>query len=120
MPAFIALAARRTSGTNRMPSRKSMPTIFMPGDERVVEDPGGRPAAAEQDVRALDDLGGHAVVEVVVHLLGELVVGERREVDLRVLVLRHRVLSWRSGVPHRGTVPYDGTPWTENLSEQRA
>ena len=30
MPAFIALAARRTSGTNRMPSRKSMPTIFMP------------------------------------------------------------------------------------------
>ena len=30
MPAFIALAASRTSGTNRMPSRKSMPTIFMP------------------------------------------------------------------------------------------
>ena len=60
------------------------------GDERVVEDPGGGPAAAEQDVRALDDLGGHAVVEVVVHLLGELVVGQRREVDLRVLVLGHR------------------------------
>ncbi len=30
IPAFIALAARRTSGTNRMPSRKSIPTIFMP------------------------------------------------------------------------------------------
>ena len=30
MPAFIALAARRTSGTKRMPSRKSMPTIRMP------------------------------------------------------------------------------------------
>ena len=30
MPAFIAFAASRTSGTNRMPSRKSMPTIFIP------------------------------------------------------------------------------------------
>ena len=30
MPAFIALAASRTSGTNRMPSRKSIPTILMP------------------------------------------------------------------------------------------
>ena len=59
----------------------------------------------------------HAVVEVVVHLLDELVVGQRREVDLLVLVLvigslrrscGLRVAS--SGVPHRGTVPYDGTP----------
>ena len=82
MPAFIAFAARRTSGTNRIPSRKSMPTIFMPGHERVVEDPGRGPAARQQDVRALDDLVGQAVVEVVVHLLGELVVGQRREVDL--------------------------------------
>ena len=30
MPAFIALAASRTSGTKRMPSRKSMPTMRMP------------------------------------------------------------------------------------------
>ena len=30
MPAFMELAARRTSGTKRMPSRKSMPTIRMP------------------------------------------------------------------------------------------
>ena len=30
MPAFIALAASSTSGTNRMPSRKSMPTMRMP------------------------------------------------------------------------------------------
>ena len=35
------------------------------------------------------DLGGHAVVEVVVHLLGQLVVGQGREIDLRVLVLGH-------------------------------
>ena len=30
MPAFIAFAARSTSGTKRMPSRKSMPTIRIP------------------------------------------------------------------------------------------
>ncbi len=30
IPAFIALAASSTSGTNKMPSRKSMPTIRMP------------------------------------------------------------------------------------------
>ena len=103
MPAFIALAARRTSGTNRMPSRKSMPTIFMPATSASSRTRVGRPAAAEQDVRALDDLGGHAVVEVVVHLLGELVVGQRREVDLRVLVLRSSV-SLRPCVPIIGVV----------------
>ena len=30
MPPFMALAASSTSGTNRMPSRKSMPTMVMP------------------------------------------------------------------------------------------
>ena len=30
MPPFIALAASSTSGTNRMPSRKSMPTMRIP------------------------------------------------------------------------------------------
>ena len=30
MPAFIAFAASSTSGTNRMPSRKSIPTMRMP------------------------------------------------------------------------------------------
>ena len=43
-------------------------------DERVVEDLRRAEAAPEQDVRPLDDLGLHAVVEVVVHLLDELVV----------------------------------------------
>ena len=45
------------------------------GDERVVEDLGGREATIEQDLRPLDDLFLHPVVEVVVHLLDELVVG---------------------------------------------
>ena len=30
MPAFIAFAASSTSGTNRIPSRKSIPTIRIP------------------------------------------------------------------------------------------
>ena len=53
-------------------------------DERVVEHPVGRPAAVEQDQRALGDLGGEAVVEVVVHLGDELVVGQGSQVDLVV------------------------------------
>ena len=36
MPAFIALAASSTSGTNRMPSRKSMPTIRIPSTSALV------------------------------------------------------------------------------------
>jgi len=80
-----------------MPVAEVDPDDLHPCDECVVEDLRRRPAAPEQDVGPLDDLGGHAVVEVVVHLLGELVVGKRREVDLRVLVLRHRLLSWCTG-----------------------
>ena len=36
MPRFIALAASSTSGTNRMPSRKSMPTMRMPSTSALV------------------------------------------------------------------------------------
>jgi hypothetical protein len=39
-----------------------------------------------QDVRPLDDLLLHAVVQVVVHLLDELVVGQAVEVDVLVVV----------------------------------
>ena len=45
-------------------------------DERLIQHPVGRPTARQQDVRALDDLVGQAVVEIVVHLLGQLVVGQ--------------------------------------------
>ena len=51
-------------------------------DERVVQRPVRAPAAVEQDHRALDDLVGEPVVQVVVHLLDELVVVERGEIDL--------------------------------------
>ena len=61
------------------------------GNQRVVENPRRFPAAPEQDVRALDDLVGHAVVEVVLHLLDELVVLQRREIDFLVVVLSHRL-----------------------------
>ncbi len=36
IPAFIALAAISTSGTNRMPSRKSLPTISIPATSPFV------------------------------------------------------------------------------------
>ncbi len=65
-------------------------------DERVVQHLVGRPAALEQDVRALDDLVGEAVVEVVVHLRDELVVGSAAEVDLVVGHAAPFVWSWPS------------------------
>ena len=63
-------------------------------DQGFVEDLVRAPPAPEQDVRALDDLRRHAVVQVVVHLLDELVVGERLEIE-RLVVL---TLVW--GHPH--------------------
>ena len=36
IPAFIEFAASSTSGTNRMPSRKSMPTIRIPSTSAFV------------------------------------------------------------------------------------
>ena len=85
MPAFIALAASSTSGTKRMPSRKSMPTMRMPSTSASFEHVVGAPAPVEQEVGALGDLVGEAVVEVVVHLGDEVVVGERGEIDLLVV-----------------------------------
>ena len=36
IPAFMELAESSTSGTNRMPSRKSMPTIRIPSTKDSV------------------------------------------------------------------------------------
>ncbi len=84
IPAFIAFAASSTSGTKRMPSRKSIPTMRMPFDERVVQHLVGRPVPLEQDLGPLDDLVGEPVVEVVVHLRDELGVGQRAEIEVVV------------------------------------
>ena len=59
-----------------------MPTIRMPSTSASPEGLLGRPAALEQDLGSLDDLGREAVVEVVVHLLDEVLVGQRLEIDL--------------------------------------
>ena len=56
-------------------------------DERVVQDLVGPPVSLEQDVRSLDDLGGEPVVEVVVHLRDELVVGQGLQIEV---VVGHR------------------------------
>ena len=65
-------------------------------DQRIGEDAVGRPTAVEEDRRALDDLVGQAVVEVVVHLLDELVVVEGREIDV-VALIGHRLLHYAFG-----------------------
>ena len=51
-------------------------------DQRLVQHFLGRPAALEQDTRPLLDLRAHTVIEVVVHLLDQLGVVERRQVEI--------------------------------------
>ena len=53
-----------------------MPTIRMPSTSASFNTLSGAQSALEQDVGPLDDLVGHAVVEIVVHLRDELVVGQ--------------------------------------------
>ena len=59
-----------------------MPTIRMPSTSASFSTLVGRPAALEEDVRRLLDLVLEAVVQVVVHLLDQLGVVERPEVEL--------------------------------------
>ena len=65
-------------------------------DEGVVEHLVGVPAAGEQDVRALGDLGREPVVEVVVHLGDELVVGKLTQDDLFIAHAAPRFV-WSKG-----------------------
>src|SRR5204863_114194 len=79
------LGGQEDLGHEQDPVAEVDPNDLHPGHERIVEDPGGGEATAEQDLRPLDDLVAHAVVEVVVHLFDELVVAESVEVDLFVV-----------------------------------
>ena len=62
-----------------------MPTMRHAADQGLGQHVVGLPAALEQDVHALDDLLLEAVVEVVLHLLDELLVVERAQVEVVVL-----------------------------------
>ena len=53
-------------------------------DQRLGQHLVGRPAAAEQDVDAFLDLFLEAVIEIVMHLLHEIVVGKLRKDDFVV------------------------------------
>ena len=75
IPAFIAFAASSTSGTNRMPSRKSMPTMRIPSTSASFSTRSAAQPAPSRMFVPSDDLVGQPVVEVVVHLRDELVVG---------------------------------------------
>ena len=69
MPAFIALADSSTSGTNRMPSRKSIADDAHALDQGLGQHVVGRPAASSRMCDRLLDLFLEPVIEVVVHLL---------------------------------------------------
>jgi hypothetical protein len=58
-------------------------------DQRLVEHLVGSPAAAKQDVGAFEDLVGEAVVEIVVHLCGEIFVAQGVEINFFFKLIRH-------------------------------
>ena len=110
-PAFIAFAASSTSGTNRIPSRKSMPTIRIPSTSASFSTLSAAQPAVEQDRRPLVDLVGEPVVQVVVHLLHEVVVGSADRTISSSLMspqpFSRSPLGSNSGsAAHRGRVPF--------------
>ena len=86
IPAFIALAARSTSGTNRMPSRKSIPTIRMPSTSAVFSTCSGDSRGRAGCSCPPRSRRREAVVEVVVHLRGQLLGREGCQVDADLFV----------------------------------
>ena len=76
MPPFIEFAASSTSGTNRMPSRKSMPTMRMPSTRASFSTFSAFQPRSRKMSRGLFDLGLQSVVQVIVHLLDELLLVE--------------------------------------------
>src|SRR5690606_4653735 len=86
-----------------------------PLHQGLVEDAVGIPAALQQDVGSLHDLVGQAVVQVVVHLLDELLVGEGRQIDLFFAHLRRAPVEQ---VPRYGTMSDVGTIYRPYLVVQ--
>ncbi len=81
--AFIALAASSTSGTNRMPSRKSIPTIRHALDQRLCQRFIGSSSRASAGCGPPPRSLLEAVIEVVMHLLNEVVVVQAVEIEFR-------------------------------------
>ena len=86
------------------------------------------PTALEQDVRAFLDLLLQTVVEIVVHLLHELVVGQRAKVELLFLVrtvvvigilhfARLRLLKVRSGRSGVASTALDPGSWRADYQQ---
>ena len=63
-----------------------MPTMRMPSTSASLSTLSAAQPALEQDVRALDDLVGEPVVEVVVHLRDELVVVQGLQIEVVVAI----------------------------------
>ena len=82
MPAFIALAASSTSGTNRMPSRKSMPTMRMPSTSASLSTLSGPQPRSSRIVVPSTISSREPVVQVVVHLRDEVLVAQCGEIEI--------------------------------------
>ena len=66
-----------------------MPTMRMPSTRRIIEHALRRPAALEENAGRLLDLGLQAVVQVVMHLFGELRVIKCAQIKLTLNWFRH-------------------------------
>ena len=65
--------------------------------QRFVQNFGGGPAALQQNVGAFNDLFAQAVVEIIVHLFDQFVVGQRAQVQIFVGVIRARFCGFVHG-----------------------
>ena len=81
---FSGAYSNRIKDEVRTLAENERTSIEMFLDERVAQHLVRPPAAVQQDLRPLGDLGREAVVEVVVHLRHELVVRQGLQVDLFV------------------------------------
>jgi hypothetical protein len=57
-----------------------------PFDQSIVEDLFGTPTSTEQDVCALYDLVGQAIVKVVMHLRSEFFIIEIGEIEVLIVI----------------------------------
>ena len=95
MPPFMALAARQHLGHEQDAVTEIDADDAHALDERLVEHPLRAPPALEQDRGSFLDLVTKPVVQIVVHLLHEVLVGQRRQIEVVVfadigLVTHHR------------------------------
>ncbi len=119
MPFFIALAASRTSGTNRIPSRKSTPTIRMPSTRASLRTRSGpQPRERSRFVPSVISSASPSYRSLCICSTSSSSVRLR---EIQLLVVAH--VSASSGSPAR-VRRWDGrrlmAPWSKSMAVRRS